>query len=208
MTTFIRTHLLNAYTALPLFICLLVSGWSTHAASMATKAKPHLSGEAMFRGLFFLEGAYTDLIPELHALRTKPNHKPGKPADQIKTQTIQNQIVTKIQAQDPHFFTQFQTALESGNYISVQNALKTGQSMAENAVKQISQEMNQGHYKVRSDAGTCVVLVYYCSTVFTLLMPMCPTMGIVIAEEMAQNRSSLLREQLVASICQLSAYSS
>lgn len=78
MITFIRNYLLNAYTALPLLVCLLVASWSTQAKPLT--AKHRYSGEEMFRGLFFVEGRYAEAIPELQSLQlsySKKNSETG-----------------------------------------------------------------------------------------------------------------------------------
>ncbi|UFH55068.1 hypothetical protein [Spirosoma sp. KNUC1025] len=208
MTTFIRARLLNAYVVLPLFICLIFATWPSPAATFETKTRHLFTGEDMFRGLFFLDGQYSETIPELQAIRSKSDNKLAKPTAVADAHRMQQQIIETIRTEHPRFFSDFQAALESGNYVNVQNALKAGQSVTEKAIKQVSQSMNNAQFKTRSDVGTCIVIVYYCSTAYTLLMPVCPTIIVAIAADVAQNGSSLLTEQLVASICRASAHQS
>ncbi|WP_460936050.1 hypothetical protein, partial [Spirosoma humi] len=64
MVTFIRKSLLNAYTALPLLICFVLASFNSFANTNKATRTTFLSGQELFEGVFFLEGAYAQMLPE------------------------------------------------------------------------------------------------------------------------------------------------
>lgn len=203
MITFIRTYLLNAYTALPLLVCLLVASWSTQAKPLA--ANHRYSGEEMFRGLFFLEGRYAETIPELQSLQLSYSKKLAKPADVKAVSQLRSQVIHYIQIQQPRYFDNLQVAFESGNPSKVQTALESGQAITAKAVEHVVGTMHKSQYEQRRVSGLhngcTIVLMCY-----VVLMQVTNTVAFVSAvEEVAQSNSKLLTEQLVNSICRVSA---
>lgn len=233
MITFIRKHLLNAYTSLPVLVCLLFTSWSTYAKPLTPKAAHRFSGEDMFRGLFFLEGQYAQAIPELQSLRMSYSQPLMKATNQAALTQLRHEMIQRIKAQRPHYFEQFRAAMESGNYLTVQAALAEGKTVATKTVErlynldtrqlvkfqhqaanlaqegkltkqsldQMAKAMNKNQFASRqgNGTGTCLVIFPYCT-----IVAMCMVVLMVTAtEELAQNDSSLLNDQLVASICRL-----
>ncbi|UFH55070.1 hypothetical protein [Spirosoma sp. KNUC1025] len=238
MTIFIRKYLLNAYTALPLLFCLLFTTWSSYASPLTGRANSGFSGEDMFRGLFFLEGQYAKAIPELQSLRMSYSQQLVKPAHQAVLNQMRTEMIQAIKAQQPHYFDQFRAALESGNFVKVQAALNEGKTLATKTVErlynldshqleqlqnqasklaqtgkltketldQMAKSMNRNQYATRQDNGTCVVIYVY--NICTLIALCLVAVVLPTSEEMVQNNSSLLSDQLVASICRLAGHHS
>ena len=198
MITFIRNYLLNAYTALPLLVCLLVASWSTQAKPLT--AKHRYSGEEMFRGLFFVEGRYAEAIPELQSLQLSYSKKIAKPADVKVVSQFRSQIIHYVQAQQPRYFDNLQMAFESGNPTKVQAALESGRAITAKAIEHLMKDKNKGQFEIRREAGTCIVIANYCTIIL-----LCAVILMIQPEEIAQGDSKLLTEQLVASICHASA---
>ena len=201
MITFIRTYLLNAYTALPLVVCMLIASWSAQASSLTVKHR--YSGEEMFRGLFFVEGRYAQAIPELQSLQLSYATRLAKPGDKLVVSQLRNQIVQTIRTQQPRYFDDLRTAFESGNPLAVQSALETGRAITAKVVEQVVKGQRNGQFEVRRENGTCVVLIVYN---YCTIIAMCAVVLMLpTVDEVAQTNSKLMTEQLVASICRLSA---
>ncbi|WP_020607445.1 hypothetical protein [Spirosoma spitsbergense] len=236
MITFIRKSLLNTYTAFPLLVCLLAASWSSEAAKPLT-AKHRYTGEEMFRGLFFLEGRYANAIPELQSLSLSYSNKVAKATAQARIGKTRNQLIAAIRATNPAYFTELQTALESGNPLKVQSTIQEGRQVVmratgklyhlntdqiekfqkqatklsaagqlnQQAVEHMVKAIKQGQFDIQRNADAGIIIDYYCSLVIVLD---CTLLWVVIImptlDEVSQTQSSLLTEQLVASICRLS----
>ncbi|AQG80671.1 hypothetical protein [Spirosoma montaniterrae] len=239
MTTFIRQYLLNAYTALPLLVCLLVASWAAQARPLGVSHR--YSGEEMFRGLFFLEGRYAEAIPELKSVSMTYSYKLAKVSSKDAIHKTRNQLVATIRAEQPMFFDNFQKAMESGNHLRVESTLRAARKVVEataerlykldmqqieklqrqtlkladegkltrDVVEQMAKNLQKEQYQTRQGNGTCIVLPLppvidlACSLIVILY---CPVVVYVVAvEQTVQADSRLLTEQLVASICQISA---
>lgn len=234
MITFIRKSLLNAYTALPLLVCLLVVTWTSQAKPLTVNH--HYSGEEMFRGLFFLEGSYAEHLPELKSLSLNYSYKLAKSADKAMVNKTRDQIIAAIRTTHPAYFDNLRTALESGNHMKVELALRTGHNVLTKAaeklyklnarqlaklqkqaanlsaegklnqqvVEDMAKDLQKNQFHIQRDSGTCVLLPTGVVCVLIVCL-YCPIVVYVVAvEEMAHADSKLMTEQLVASICQLS----
>ncbi|WP_266364734.1 hypothetical protein [Tellurirhabdus rosea] len=237
MITFIRNRLLNAYTALPLLMCLLLTTWSAQARPLTTKHR--YSGEEMFRGLFFLEGRYAQALPELQSLSLSYSNKMAKAADKATVDRQRHQILAAIRAERPAFFDEFRRALESGNHLKIQAALRDGRQqmtgaverlykvdasqlarlqaqtaqlakagkLDQKAIDKLAKDLKGKSDETKPDNGTCVVLLLPMACTIILLCAVV-TMYVATSEDVLTADSRLMTEQLVASISRLAASAS
>ena len=62
ITKFIRKYLMNGYVSIPLMLCFILASWGSIANNK--KLTYHLTGEEMFKGIFFMEGKYAERSEE------------------------------------------------------------------------------------------------------------------------------------------------
>jgi len=102
--------------------------WASSA--YVTTARPAASlvrydGEALFRGLFFRQGAVAQRLPGLSIAPIAPT---GQSTAALNT------IVTTMRQLDPQFFSRFATGIQSGNRISIMAAITNAQTLFAHAV--------------------------------------------------------------------------
>ncbi|AQG80668.1 hypothetical protein [Spirosoma montaniterrae] len=199
MTTFIRQYLLNAYTALPLLVCLLVASWAAQARPLGVTHR--YSGEEMFRGLFFLEGRYAEAIPELKSMSLSYTAKLAKAADKkAKIHATRQRLIQTLLAEDKFVFDKFRAAVESGNPLIIKSKLEQTQQKLEELVA----FQSKSRKSVETNQGNCLIILIVTSESAASLSMQVIAM-VLSPEEITQTNSRLLTEQLVASMCRLSA---
>ncbi|AQG80666.1 hypothetical protein [Spirosoma montaniterrae] len=172
--------------------------------SDATK-KRIVTGEDMYRGIFFAEGAFAQLIPEIQSL--KMAYAPASLAGS-QVETVRRQIIDHLRQSDTAFFTKFKAALMSHDVQCVERQLR---SASERTAKTLDILYNsstatnngyrlrkkpmapgQGEVLLVANAVACVNVIYIlCSA------------AIFDQEEVVgtQQASPLLLEQMALSIC-------
>lgn len=127
ITKFIRKYLMNGYVSIPLMLCFILTTWSSIASNK--KLTYHLSGEEMFKGVFFMEGKYAELIPELKATKLTYFSEQLSAEENASMQAVRNQLIESIKADNPQFFNDFKAILQTGNPSSVKEELKKAQEL-------------------------------------------------------------------------------
>jgi SdpC family antimicrobial peptide len=102
------------------------SGGSAAAAAPAASTRlPTYSGEALFRGLFFRQGAVGQKLPNLAIAPMAPT---GDGA------TVLDTLIAQMRQSDPRFFDRFAKGILSGNRPKILAAIKDAQTVFDNAL--------------------------------------------------------------------------
>ncbi|AKD55841.1 hypothetical protein [Spirosoma radiotolerans] len=134
MVTFIRKSLLNAYTALPLLICFVLASVNSFANTNKATRTAFLSGEELFQGVFFLEGAYAQMLPETQSLQTAYLNHNQSAAQKAAVSEVRQAVLAQIASAHPGYFAQFKSAMKSGDHLRVSGALAQGQQLVAQAL--------------------------------------------------------------------------
>jgi SdpC family antimicrobial peptide len=94
-------------------LCFVLASWGSIANN--NKLTYHLTGEEMFRGVFFVEGQYAELIPELKAAQTAYLSDELTPQENAALTAVRNQLVDAIKADNPAYFDDFKFALQTAS---------------------------------------------------------------------------------------------
>lgn len=182
----------------------IIAGFSPLAGFSSSIKNKQFTGEEMYRGIFFAEGQFAKLIPEIQSL--KAAYASSKPAG-IQVETLRQQIIDHLKQTDAAFFARFKAALMSQNVLAVQQQLRTASDRTAQTLKTLYTsplserngyqlkkvaDVSQGAVIVVANVVACVDVIYIlCSaTIFE-------------DEQIAttQKASSLLIEQIAFSIC-------
>jgi SdpC family antimicrobial peptide len=136
ITKFIRKYLMNGYVSIPLMLCFILTTWSSIASNK--KLTYHLSGEEMFKGVFFMEGKYAELIPELKATKLTYFSEQLSAEENAALQTVRNQLIESIKADNPHFFDDFKATLQVANPAAIKEELKLAQELLTKKAMELS----------------------------------------------------------------------
>ena len=134
MITRIHKSLLNAYTALPLLICFVLASFHSFARSNEATRATFLSGQELFQGVFFLEGAYARMLPETEAFQTAYLNQTQTQTQRAAVSQVRQAVMAHIQTAQPGYFTHFKAALKSGDHLRVSTALAEGQTLVGQAL--------------------------------------------------------------------------
>ena len=125
---------MNGYVSIPLMLCLILSTWSSMASSK--KVNQHISGEEMFRGVFFAEGQFAELIPELKATQIMYSSNQLSVNEKKALAWARTQIIASIKASNPHYFDDFKVSIQTDNPVLIKEKLMEGQKIvAKNALR-------------------------------------------------------------------------
>lgn len=86
-------------------------------------AAPALSGEQIFRGVFFGQGPAAALLPELWKGKSV-EERAQTPERVARVRALQNEVVAQIADKDPAFFERFGATVRAGNHVAVERALQ------------------------------------------------------------------------------------
>lgn len=90
----------------------------------------------MFRGVFFVEGQFAELIPELKASQTMYSSNQLSVNEKKVLALVRTQIIGSIKASNPHYFDDFKASIQTANPILIKEKLMEGQEIvAKNALK-------------------------------------------------------------------------
>ncbi|AKD55839.1 hypothetical protein [Spirosoma radiotolerans] len=231
MVTFIRKSLLNAYTALPLLICFVLASVNSFANTNKATRTAFLSGEELFQGVFFLEGAYAQMLPETQSLQTAYLNHNQSAAQKAAVSEVRQAVLAQIASAHPGYFAQFKSAMKSGDHLRVSGALAQGQQLVAQALdglyKLDKAELAQWQAKAQAasagqggklDGQAIEKLVAQMQkgkavdankgtclvTVLAVAIVLWVVVVVAVEEEISVNGAnshSLMHEQLVASIC-------
>jgi SdpC family antimicrobial peptide len=227
ITKFIRKYLMNGYVSIPLMLCFILASWGSIANNK--KLTYHLTGEEMFRGVFFVEGQYAEMIPELKAAKTTYF------ADQLTTQenaalsAVRNQIIESIKADNPAYFDEFKFALQTASPEIVKEKIVEAQALLTEKAMSIS-KVSESELKedvkateaflakqgnnvdknalkkfmnqmAKDNSSPANVGTGACIAILILVVVLLIVVVVAFAEEMAANSSNLMLEQVAGSIC-------
>lgn len=137
MITFIRKSLLNAYSALPLLICFVLASFSSFATENTRTRATFLSGEEMFRGVFFLEGQYAQMLPEAQSLKMAYANKAQSASQQALVAQVRQAVLADIKATHPGYFAQFKSVLKSGDLMRVSQTLTQSEKILTQSLERV-----------------------------------------------------------------------
>ncbi len=108
----------------------------------SVKEKNNLNGEEIFRALYFGQGEVATIFPHYESIQEVNNMI--EKSDQTETyQKARDLLVQTIRVQQPHFFTEFSKAMQSGDRVQIRRALNQA---TDNIVNAISIMTNQDFY--------------------------------------------------------------
>lgn len=82
-----------------------------------------LTGEEIFRGIYFFEGDVPDMIPSMDSASTKAFIENLDQDIKDNLADFKQELVTKIQANNSTFFNDFKRDITSGNHFKIKEAL-------------------------------------------------------------------------------------
>lgn len=117
------------------------AGFATQPVSASSAKATSYDGEAVFRGLFFGQGAVAAKFPQLADAQASP---PAELNQSIDT------LVTQMSATDPAFFDQFGAALTSGKRQRIAKGLESAQDLMAQVVSDRGASMSP------DNGGDCI----------------------------------------------------
>lgn len=117
--------------------------------AQALRADPARDGEALFRGIFFLEGAVAEQIPELRRMRTASARRQLPASQRGTVKTFQDGVISRIQTTSPGFFGQFGACMRGGDRAAIGRCLAGASSLLERVVGQDA-SLRASRQKVRA----------------------------------------------------------
>jgi SdpC family antimicrobial peptide len=103
-------------------------------------------GKEFFRALFFLDSSLLDRMPNLESFRI--DNILDKPEDIANYRTHVNTIISKIERNNPTFFSTFAKEVSSGNQLRIKSAMDLGKVEVERAYKvSFANELKSDNYK-------------------------------------------------------------
>ena len=149
VTKFIRKYLMNGYVSIPLMLCFILASWGSIANNK--KLTYHLTGEEMFKGIFFMEGRYAEMIPELKATKTAYFADQLSNDEKSALKAVRTQLVESIKAENPLFFDNFKATLQTANPDAVKAELKEAQELLTKKAMELS-KMSQSELQENTQA--------------------------------------------------------
>ncbi|UFH55073.1 hypothetical protein [Spirosoma sp. KNUC1025] len=170
------------------------------------------TGEDMYRGIFFGEGEFANLIPEMKSLKAAYPQK-HQTTEQLNHATeVRRHIIQAIKEKDALFFDQFKASMTSQNVFTIKRSLLTASANTSAAVEALYGPAGKasGNYRYEKRSGNTgmgtVLLVenaVACINVIYILAAAIIVSSGHDEEELVstKNSSSLLIEQIAASVC-------
>jgi SdpC family antimicrobial peptide len=136
ITKFIRKYLMNGYVSIPLMLCFILASWGSIANNK--KLTYHLTGEEMFRGVFFVEGQYAEMIPELKAAKAAYLSDQLSAKEFAALASVRTQIIESIKADNPAYFDEFKFALQTASPETIKEKIVEAQTLLTNKALELS----------------------------------------------------------------------
>ena len=136
ITKFIRKYLMNGYVSIPLMLCFILASWGSIANNK--KLTYHLTGEEMFRGVFFVEGQYAEMIPELKAAKAAYLSDQLSVKEYAALASVRTQIIESIKADNPAYFDEFKFALQTASPETIKEKIVEAQTLLTNKALELS----------------------------------------------------------------------
>jgi SdpC family antimicrobial peptide len=131
---------MNGFVTVPLMLCFMLTTWNSIASNK--KLTYHLSGEEMFRGVFFVEGKYAELIPELKAANTAYLTEQLSAEENAALSSVRTQIIESIKAENPHYFDDFKATLQIASPSLVKEKIVEAQALLTKKAFELSKLSN------------------------------------------------------------------
>jgi SdpC family antimicrobial peptide len=224
ITTFIRKHLMNAYTSIPMLVCLLFATWNSYGKRPANAV--NFSGEEMFRGLFFIEGKYAEAIPELKSMGVTYLFDEMSLKERNEVEKFRNQILNSIQNDNPQFFNHFKDVILTEDPTKIKEELSKTHDLINQKIQKFLNISEAEFVSIQQKFTKSVnATIHKIDKKFIkdfekelaiksldqqmLLMPICIIMMcdppiVIVQDSVAGKKSDLLTEQIVASVCAVS----
>ena len=225
ITKFIRKYLMNGYVSIPLMLCFILASWGSIANNK--KLTYHLTGEEMFRGVFFVEGQYAEMIPELKAAKTAYFADQLTTKENVALSAVRTQIIESIKADNPSYFDEFKFALQTASPEVVKEKIIEAQALLTEKAMSISKisksELKQDvkateaflakqgnnvdknalkkllNQMAKDNSSQAIAGTGACILILVFILLI--IVVVAFAEEMAANSSNLMLEQVAGSIC-------
>lgn len=84
------------------------------------------TGEELFSAIFFLEGSPVSKISQLKSLKDEINSSPLAAELKSNIDSVRVAIIKTISQNNPGFFYDFRSDIQSGNHLKIQHAVKSG----------------------------------------------------------------------------------
>lgn len=113
----------KSFVIVPLIFSLLI--FSTSCQQSSERMKISYSGEELFRGIFFMQGAVSNRISVFNKIKKEFPFE--NDADAMKQYNdIVSEVMLVIKNESGDFLNQFKIAIESGDHFEVENILERG----------------------------------------------------------------------------------
>ena len=180
----------------------LLVGLSPLSVFSSAPKNRSFTGEEMYRGIFFAEGEFARLIPEMQSLKAA---YALAPASNGQAEDVRRQLINHLKQTDGAFFIKFKAALMSQDVLCVQRQLQTAsERTARSLDKLYNSPANQtSDYQLKKrvmESGQGVVLlvanaVACVNVIYILCASSIEELSVV------RKASPLLIEQIAVSIC-------
>jgi SdpC family antimicrobial peptide len=127
---------MNGYVSIPLMLCFILASWGSIANNK--KLTYHLTGEEMFRGVFFVEGQYAEMIPELKAAKAAYLSDQLSVKEYAALASVRTQIIESIKADNPAYFDEFKFALQTASPETIKEKIVEAQTLLTNKALELS----------------------------------------------------------------------
>ncbi|UFH55069.1 hypothetical protein [Spirosoma sp. KNUC1025] len=122
-----------------MLVCFLLASWSSFAGQTNHTRLTFLSGKDMFKGVFFLEGQYAQMLPETQSLKTAFLNQNLSGQQRTAVAQVRESLLASIESAHPGYFAQFKSALKSGDAVRVSQALAEGEGLVAQALDKLYQ---------------------------------------------------------------------
>lgn len=182
---FSRSKVLGALAAATLMLGVGACGAEEEPASTQGAVTGAVSGEEVFKGLFFGEGPVAARLPKGWGPRAVSTLPPEEQAEHAQRRT---QVIASLHEADPTFFERFGADIQSGDHLRIERALN--ESLA--AMKRVSQQSLSK--EVENGPLEVMCLILYCHVVTQTFA--------FVDQEVSWLETSLQRDEMAAVIAE------
>jgi SdpC family antimicrobial peptide len=165
----------------------------TRSPTEAVARQAALSGEDMFRGVFFGQGPAAALLPELWKGKSiEDRAQTAERAAQVRA--LQEELVARIAEKDPAFFGQFASTVRSGSHVAVERALQQAATLLRG---ELLASPTYGSIRTSEELADPVVDIEIAIYAVLVVIVFWIDFNVAAAETSAMNVEGLQRDQLV-----------
>ncbi len=119
--------------------------------------KKNFSGEELFNGIFFGQGEVATLIPEIS---NQVNMADVLTTDELEeVANVRQDLTAALKVQNPNFFNEFKSAIQSGNHLRIQETLRQTSELIFQGIMDISNvQTSKTKEQIASELGKAVNL--------------------------------------------------